>query len=149
MEGAHWHTFLILTKRPERWKRLTPSLPILKNLWLGVSVENQRNKSRIDILQQIPAAKRFISFEPILENVGQINFDGISWCIVGGETGPKYRPNGFDGNNKFVQWARDLRDQCQIARIPFFFKQMPGKLYIPKDLMIRQSPNGRSFIRRG
>jgi len=132
IERAYWHTFLILTKRPERFGRLTPSLPFYKNIWLGVSVENQRTADeRIPILLQIPAAKRFVSVEPMLNEVdftygtGVVTFspdddnpawlEGLDWVICGGETGPKARPMHSD-------WVRSLRDQCQAASVPFFFK---------------------------
>jgi protein gp37 len=137
-----WHTFLILTKRPQRWKKLTPSLPLYKNIYFGVSVENQQTADeRIPILLQIPAAKRYVSVEPMLEKIDLMPYLGgqypkweiLDWCIVGGETGPKARPMNPD-------WARSLRDQCQSAGVPFFFKQMSGKQAIPKDLKIREFP---------
>lgn len=125
----------------------------LPNFWLGVSVENQRTADeRIPILLQIPAAKRFVSVEPLLGPVdlwtyllGELpptysNPEGnlrdtplLNWVICGGETGPGARPMRPD-------WARSLRDQCQTASVPFFFKQMSGKQLIPKDLMVREFP---------
>jgi protein gp37 len=134
----------------------------LSNAWLGVSIENQRTADkRIPILLQIPATKRFVSVEPLLSSVdlssyfpkwrcmacGKAGFekevephgnrtkikDGIDWCIVGGETGPKARPMDPD-------WVRSLRDQCKKANVSFFFKQMSAKQPIPKDLMIREFP---------
>lgn len=139
------HTHIILTKRPAGLaKRLddiyfhlgrnyglswdsgkAENYPFpLKNLWLGVTVCNQEEKSKIGILRQIPAAIRWISFEPLLEDPGEINFDGIGWCIVGGETGPGARPMHPD-------WARSIRDQCVSAGVPFFFKQW-GE-WVPDD----------------
>ncbi len=154
IERAYWHTFLILTKRPERWKRLTPPLPPYKNIFFGVSIENQQTADeRIPILLQIPAAKRFVSVEPILGsvNLGKLSDPNIGWVICGGETGPKARPMHPD-------WARSLRDQSKVAGVPFFFKSMgdfernktkcpcgcrrkklPENL-IPKDLFIREMP---------
>jgi len=125
------HTFLILTKRPENissaynfmeWdKGLSPVLP---NLWLGVTAENQEMADlRIPILLQIPAAKRFVSVEPMLGPINLTNFvgpwDGPDQIICGPETGPGARPMNLD-------WARSLRDQCVAAGVPFFYK--PGEL---------------------
>jgi len=101
----------ILTKRPERLKELRFS----GNVWLGVTVEGPRYLGRIDQLRQIPAKVKFVSFEPLLERVTP-DLRGISWVIVGGESGVDRRP--FD-----VAWARSLRDQCAEAGIPFFYKQ--------------------------
>jgi protein gp37 len=92
------------------------SLWPLPNVWLGVSVEDQRNKDRIDHLRQTPAAIRFLSLEPLLEDLGTLNLDGIYWVIVGGESGPGARPMHPD-------WVRSIRDQCVAAVVPFFFKQ--------------------------
>ena len=88
----------------------------LHNLWAGVTVCTPEEKPKIDILRQIPAAVRFISFEPLLADMGDIDLEGISWCIVGGESGPNARPVHPD-------WARGIRDQCIAAGVPFFFKQ--------------------------
>ena len=122
------HTFLILTKRPHNIeeklrvyyangrRRLFKNWCFPANVWLGVTVCNQQEKSKTDILRQIPAAIRFISFEPLLADIGGINFDGISWTIIGGETGPGARP-------MHPEWVRSLRDQCQASGTPYFFKQ--------------------------
>lgn len=88
----------------------------LPNVWLGVSVEDQARKDRIDQLRTIPAAVRFLSLEPLLQDLGSLDLDGIGWVIVGGESGPGARPMHPD-------WARSIRDQCQAAGVPFFFKQ--------------------------
>ena len=88
----------------------------LPNVWLGVSVEDQARKSRIDDLRATPAALRFLSCEPLLENLGEVDLTGIGWVIVGGESGPGARPMHPD-------WARSLRDQCAAAGVPFHFKQ--------------------------
>jgi protein gp37 len=88
----------------------------LPNVWLGVSVESPKYLSRIDVLREVPAAVRMVSFEPLLSDLGEVNLDGIGWVIVGGESGPKARP-------MHPRWARSLRDQCEAARVPFFFKQ--------------------------
>ena len=134
MIKAHQHTFLILTKRPERMKGYIDSLcednekydgiplnNILNHVWLGVSVENQDNLWRVDKLLQIPAAVRFVSVEPML---GEIDFSilpeceaEIDWVICGSESGPKRRECN-------IEWVCSLRDQCTMAGVPFFLKQM-------------------------
>lgn len=120
MEEATWHTFQILTKRSARVRELAPRLPWPPNVWQGVSVENARYTVRIDDLQQVPAAVRFLSVEPLLGPIPSLPLDGISWVIVGGESGPKHRP--LD-----PAWVREIRDQCVAARVPFFFKQWGGR----------------------
>ena len=113
------HIYQILTKRPERLVELAPHLEFHKNIWLGVSVENQSYVSRIDLLRQVPANVRFLSCEPLL---GSLNLDltNIDWVIVGGESGQKHRPMN-------IEWAEDIRDQCQKAEVAFFFKQIGGR----------------------
>lgn len=88
----------------------------LPNVWLGVSAEDQKNKPRIDLLRGTPAAVHFLSLEPLLEDLGELNLTGIDWVIVGGESGPNARP-------MHPAWIRSIRDQCISAGIPFFFKQ--------------------------
>ena len=88
----------------------------LPNVWMGVSVEDRARLARVDDLRATPAALRFLSLEPLLEDLGQIDLCGIDWVIVGGESGPRARPMHPD-------WARSLRDQCAAAGVPFFFKQ--------------------------
>jgi len=115
MRKAHWHTFQILTKRSQRMLELAPHLRWPDNVWMGVSVENQRWTGRIDDLRKIPARVRFVSCEPLL---GPLDLDlkGISWVIVGGESGARARP--LD-----PQSVREIREQCQAAGVAFFFKQ--------------------------
>jgi protein gp37 len=120
MEEATRHTFQILTKRSARVRELAPRLPWPPNVWQGVSVETARYTSRIGDLQQVPAAVRFLSVEPLLGPIPSLPLDGISWVIVGGESGPKHRP--LD-----PAWVREIRDQCVAARVPFFFKQWGGR----------------------
>ena len=115
MERAGRHTFQVLTKRPERAAALAPSLPWPPNVWLGVSVENQRWTTRIDALRAIPAAVRFLSCEPLLGPL-DLDLEGVGWVIAGGESGPRARPMD-------IAWARSVRDQCRAAGVPFFFKQ--------------------------
>ena len=115
MERADRHTFQVLTKRPGRAAALAPSLPWPPNVWLGVSVENQRWTARIDALREIPAAVRFLSCEPLLGPL-ELDLGGVGWVIAGGESGPRARPMR-------PEWARGVRDQCLAAGVPFFFKQ--------------------------
>ena len=115
MAAAHWHTFQVLTKRPERASALASSLPWPANLWLGVSVENQRWTTRIDTLRRIDAHVRFLSCEPLLGPLS-LDLEGIHWVIAGGESGPRAR-------RMHLEWAQGVRDQCLAADIPFFFKQ--------------------------
>ena len=107
------------------------------NVWLGVSIEDQpRADERLPHLRETPAAIRFLSIEPLIGPVGQLDLDGIGWVIVGGESGPNARSTDPD-------WARSLRDQCQAAGVHFFMKQMTKKASIPIDLMIREFPDAR------
>jgi protein gp37 len=119
MEQAHWHRFQILTKRSERLLELNPKLSWSSNVWMGVSVENQEYTFRIDHLRKSEAKIKFISFEPLLGPVCDLNLKGIDWVIVGGESGPQARPMD-------ASWAVDIRNQCQRAETPFFFKQWGG-----------------------
>ena len=119
MEQAHWHRYQVLTKRPERVAALNPLLPWPAQIWLGVSVESVRHTHRIDLLGQTGAAVKFLSLEPLLAPLPSLNLEGIDWVIVGGESGPGARPMQAD-------WARDIRDQCAAAGVPFHFKQWGG-----------------------
>jgi protein gp37 len=127
MSRAPRHTFLLLTKRPERMLSIWPraaKLELSPNVWAGVTVENQENLWRFDMLRRIPAGLRWVSFEPLLQDLGLVNLEGISWCIVGGESGPGARPMHPD-------WLRSLRDQCVAAGVAFYFKQvMMGRTLI-------------------
>ena len=128
--------WLLLTKRPGNILRMMPPIDLgdpddedwrsgmdpearwrRGNLWIGASVENETTKSRIDDLRKVTATVRFLSMEPLLEDLGTINLTGIQWVIVGGESGPGARPFHID-------WARDLRDQCKAAGVAFFMKQL-------------------------
>lgn len=119
MKQAHWHTFQILTKRPERLLEISDQLPWPDNIWQGVSVEDSKVMHRIDTLRQIPAKIRFLSCEPLIGPLHDMNLDGIHWVIVGGESGPGARPME-------TEWVRSIRDQCQEAGTAFFFKQWGG-----------------------
>lgn len=115
MRKANWHTFQILTKRSERMGELGRRLSWPENVWMGVSVENQRWTCRVDDLRKVPAKVRFLSCEPLL---GPLSLDltSIDWVIVGGESGPGARPMKS-------QWVREIRRQCEDAGVAFFFKQ--------------------------
>lgn len=120
MRRASWHRFQVLTKRAERAAEASSQLPWSPNIWMGVSVERRDYAFRIDQLRRVPAATRFLSLEPLLGPLPDLNLDGIDWVIVGGESGPKARPMA-------AEWVRDLRDQALRAGVPFFFKQWGGK----------------------
>ena len=115
MRRADWHTFQVLTKRPERAAALSSELPWSPNVWMGTSVENQRFTNRIDDLRATGAAVKFLSCEPLLGPL-RLRLDGIDWVIVGGESGAGARPMRAD-------WARAIREQCAAADVAFFFKQ--------------------------
>lgn len=119
MRRASWHRFQILTKRSERLRRVAHGIDWPSNVWMGVSVESERHVNRIDDLRRTGAAVKFLSLEPLLAPLLALNLSGIDWVIVGGESGPKARPIDPD-------WVVDLRDQCQQAEVPFFFKQWGG-----------------------
>jgi protein gp37 len=111
------HRYQILTKRPERMAAYFAERTAPSNVWLGTSVENRKHGvPRIAVLQRINCHVRFLSIEPLLENVGALDLSGISWVIVGGESGPRARPMK-------PEWARAIRDQCYRSGVPFFFKQ--------------------------
>lgn len=120
MRRAHWHRFQILTKRAEHLVELDPLLEWPPNVWMGVSVENQKYTHRIDLLRQTRAHVKFLSLEPLLGPLPSLDLSGIDWVIVGGESGFKPRPVR-------PEWIRDIRDQCQEAKVPFFFKQWGGR----------------------
>ncbi len=119
MHTAEQHVFQVLTKRHERLAELAGQLDWPPNVWMGVSVENRRFAKRIDYLRNVPAEIRFISAEPLLGSLGELDLSGIHWLIAGGESGPKHRPINGD-------WVRELRDQCEEQRVSFFFKQWGG-----------------------
>jgi protein gp37 len=119
MRAADWHQFQLLTKRSGRLRRLACHLEWPANVWAGVSVESADYVWRIDDLRAVPAAVRFLSLEPLLGPLPDLDLTGIDWVIVGGESGPGARPLEQD-------WVRDIRDQCQRAGVPFFFKQWGG-----------------------
>ena len=134
MERANWHTYQVLTKRSSRLRNMLQTglqfAADLHHIWWGVSVEDRAHGLvRIKHLQQAPAAVRFLSIEPLLEDLGEIDLDGIHWVIVGGESGAGTRPMR-------KEWVLSLRDQCERAQVPFFFKQWGG---------VRKSKAGREL----
>lgn len=134
MRLADWHTYQVLTKRPERMRELLAGPLVaaasLKHVWWGTSVENRKHGvPRIDVLRDTPAAVRFLSVEPLLEDLGAIDLTGIHWVIVGGESGAGARPLS-------KEWVVNIRDQCAAAGVSFFFKQWGG---------VRKSTTGRTL----
>jgi protein gp37 len=129
MVTARQHTFQILTKRAERLGNLGPSLPWRPNIWQGVSIERMDVAWRADELRKVPADVRFVSLEPLLGPLEELDLSGIQWVIVGGESGPGARPMK-------AEWVRSLRDQCRRQAVPFFFKQWGG---------VRKHQAGRSL----
>jgi len=123
MEKADHHNFQVLTKRSSRMRNFVNARykdgtgP--DHIWLGVSVEDGKRLSRVRHLQDTNAGVRFLSLEPLIGPIGKIDLDGIHWVIVGGESGPRARPME-------PEWACEIRDQCKVANVPFFFKQWGG-----------------------
>jgi protein gp37 len=119
MRLAHWHQYQILTKRSERVLELSKKLEWAPQIWMGVSVENEKYTYRIDYLRRTDAHVKFLSLEPLLGPLRSLNLRGIDWAIVGGESGPGAR--AID-----QVWVTEIRDQCLAANVPFFFKQWGG-----------------------
>lgn len=120
MRNTDQHVYQVLTKRAERMARYAATRQWPSNVWAGVTVEHPRYIQRIDVLRTVPAAVRFLSIEPMLGSMSDMDLDGIHWVIVGGESGPGARPMERE-------WVIDVRDQCLTAGVPFFFKQWGGK----------------------
>lgn len=119
MRRAHWHRFQVLTKRAERLALLSSQLDWAPNVWMGVSVESQKYASRIDDLRRTAARVKFLSLEPLLGPLDNLDLGGIDWVIVGGESGAGARPLQ-------EEWIIDIRNRCQAAGTAFFFKQWGG-----------------------
>ena len=134
MKACPQHTFQALTKRSARLKEMAPQLPWPDNVWMGTSVEDERVIERIEDLRQVPAHVRFLSCEPLLGALDNLNLSGIGWVIVGGESGPGARP-------MHKEWVESIQQQCQDANVPFFFKQWGG---VRKHRTGRES-NGRTY----
>lgn len=120
MAATPQHTYQLLTKRSVRLRRLADQLDWPANLWVGVSIEDERTLPRIDDLRTVPAAVRFLSCEPLLGPLPGLSVERIHWVIVGGESGPNHRPME-------KEWATAIRDTCETAGVPFFFKQWGGR----------------------
>ncbi len=139
MERAHWHTYQILTKRHERSLKLLSHdlrwMADLSNVWFGVSVEDREyGLPRIEYLRSSPARVRFLSIEPLLEDVGEIDLSGIQWVIAGGESGPGARMMS-------EAWVLSILRQCVEQRVPFFFKQWGGS----RKSLAGRTLNGRTY----
>jgi protein gp37 len=119
MRRADWHKYQLLTKRSERLLELDPQLSWLPHIWAGVSVESREYVYRIDHLRQTHAETKFLSVEPLLGPLSDLDLSGIDWVIVGGESGPDARPMK-------PAWVTSIRDQCRLAHVPFFFNQWGG-----------------------
>lgn len=132
MNACPQHQFQVLTKRPERLTEVAHLLNWTENIWMGVTVENQKFAFRSELLSTVPAAVRFISAEPLIGSLDSLPLDGIHWVIVGGESGPKARPMKED-------WAIGVYNQCRAADVAFFFKQWGG---------VQKHRNGREFLGR-
>jgi protein gp37 len=119
MNRASWHTFQVLTKRSDRLLELSSQLPWAENIWMGVTVENKDYIHRIEHLRGSGAYLKFLSIEPLLSHLPQLNLDGMDWVIVGGESGPRARPMN-------PAWVINIRNRCDEVGVPFFFKQWGG-----------------------
>jgi protein gp37 len=129
MNKSHWHIFQVLTKRSDRLLELNKYLPWSKNIWMGVSVENQDYTFRIKDLSKTDAAIKFLSIEPLIGPVYRYSLNNINWVIVGGESGPKARPMK-------EEWVVSIRNKCLKQNVPFFFKQWGG---------VQKKRNGREL----
>jgi protein gp37 len=134
MNECPQHTFQLLTKRSERVKELGSQLDWGENIWMGVSVEDERVMHRVDDLREVPAQVRFLSCEPLIGPLSSLQLDGIHWVIAGGESGPRSRPMERE-------WVEEIREKCEDASVAFFFKQWGG---VRKDLTGRQL-NGQTY----
>ena len=129
MKSCRQHRFQVLTKRSERLRQLAPKLPWPNNVWMGVTVEDERNVSRVADLLATPAKVKFLSCEPLLSDIPDLPLVGIDWVIVGGESGPGARPIK-------KEWVISIRNQCRRAGAAFYFKQWGGT---------RKHANGRTL----
>jgi protein gp37 len=120
MNKASWHTFQVLTKRGDKMAQLSNKINWTDNIWMGVTVEDKSVLNRIDNLKSTGAKVKFISAEPLLESLGEVNLEGINWLIVGGESGSHARPMK-------KEWAYELKDIAEKQNVPFFFKQWGGR----------------------
>ena len=119
MNKAYWHTFQVLTKRPKRLAKMASKLNWTDNIWMGVTVEANEYVDRVDYLRDCPAKIKFLSLEPLIDSVDKLDYSGIDWVIVGGESG-----SGARVMQK--KWVIEIRDKCEKENIDFFFKQWGG-----------------------
>jgi len=132
MNKADWHLYQILTKRTEKMLELNSEIQWAKHIWMGVTVEDSDYKFRIDDLRNTKANVKFLSFEPLIGNIGNVNLNGIDWVIVGGESGPGARPMK-------EEWVLEIKRQCVKYNVPFFFKQWGG---------VRKKKKGRILLNK-
>ena len=139
MRSAHWHQFQVLTKRSKRLREMAGRIDWPANVWMGVSVENAKYTARIADLRATPAKIRFLSLEPLIGEIGEIDLDGIDWVIVGGESGPKARHCN-------ISWIRSLLDQCLENKVSCFIKQLGSNpVYEIGDRLVLQSKKGNDM----
>ena len=119
MNKAHWHTFQVLTKRPKRLAKIASKLNWTDNIWMGVTVEANEYVDRVDYLRDCPAKIKFLSLEPLIDSVDKLDYTGIDWVIVGGES-------GYGARVMQKEWVLEIRDRCENENIDFFFKQWGG-----------------------
>lgn len=119
MNKAYWHTFQVLTKRPRRLAKIADKVNWTDNIWMGVTVEANEYVDRVDYLRDCPAKIKFLSLEPLIDSVDKLNYTGIDWAIVGGES-------GFGARVMQKDWVLEIRDRCKEENIDFFFKQWGG-----------------------
>jgi protein gp37 len=134
MAACPQHTFQVLTKRSRRLKEMADRLSWPANVWMGVSIEDERVLNRIDDLRQVPAGVRFLSCEPLIGPLEKLPLDGINWVIVGGESGPGARPMK-------QEWVESILKQCRRAKVAFFFKQWGGT----RKCTTGRELNGRTY----
>ncbi len=116
IDRTPWHKYLILTKRPERMAEYFQTREVHQNAWLGTTVEAAEYKYRVDILRSIKGSFKFLSCEPLVENLGELDLTGVDWVIVGGESGSRARPMK-------EEWVMNIKDQAEVQGVAFFFKQ--------------------------
>ena len=119
MNKAYWHTFQVLTKRPKRLKKIANKLKWTSNIWMGVTVEGNEYIDRVDYLRNCPANIKFLSIEPLIDSVNKLDYTGIDWVIVGGES-------GYGARVLEKRWVTEVKNRCLELNIPFFFKQWGG-----------------------
>ncbi len=129
MNRAHWHTFQVLTKRPKRLELLNKKIKWNENIWMGATIESNDYVGRVDYLRRCSAETKFLSIEPLIASVDRLDYTGIDWVIVGGES-------GFGAREMKKEWVLDVRHKCEELNIPFFFKQWGG---------VNKKANGRKL----